>query len=68
MIEARTCKRPRLTYNPAPRVGDHICYYTDLSKLRSHYPDWKLTYDLGQIVDEMIGRMSVSAPSAAIRV
>ncbi len=53
MIRARTGKAPQLTYSEENRIGDHICYYSDLRKLRSHYPDWQLTYSLPQIVDEM---------------
>jgi CDP-paratose 2-epimerase len=58
MIEERTGKRPQLTYSDKNRMGDHICYYSDLSKLRSHYPEWDLTYNLDDIVDEMISIMS----------
>ncbi|MBI5643956.1 MAG: NAD-dependent epimerase/dehydratase family protein [Deltaproteobacteria bacterium] len=28
------------------RQGDHICYISDLSKMRSHYPKWDITKDL----------------------
>jgi CDP-paratose 2-epimerase len=58
LIEEATGKRPRLTYNETNRIGDHICYYTDLRKLRSHYPGWDLTYSLEQIVEEMIRTIS----------
>ena len=58
MIEARTGKRPQLTYSEKNRVGDHICYYSDLGKLKSHYPTWNLTYSLEDIVDEMIAVMN----------
>jgi CDP-paratose 2-epimerase len=54
MIETRTGKKPELTYTEENRIGDHICYYSDLKKLRSHYPAWDLTYTLDDIVDEMI--------------
>ena len=47
-------KRPQVTYSDTHRVGDHICYYTDLRKFRAHYPDWRLTYSLPQIIEEMI--------------
>jgi CDP-paratose 2-epimerase len=57
MIEERTDKKPVLTYSEQNRIGDHICYYSDLSKLRSHYPEWDLTYSLDEIVDEMIDLM-----------
>ena len=36
------------------RVGDHICYYTDLSKLKSHFPNWNISRSLDRIIDEMI--------------
>ena len=40
-------------YNPANRVGDHICYITDLKKLRSHFPGWKIEYGLHEIVTQI---------------
>ena len=43
-------------YNPANRVGDHICYISDLSKIRSHFPQWNLAYDLPRILTEIIDR------------
>lgn len=55
MIASRTGKRPRTTYDPRNRAGDHICYYTDLTKLREHYPGWRLRYSLEGIVEEMVG-------------
>jgi CDP-paratose 2-epimerase len=54
MIEARAGTRPKLTYSDTNRIGDHICYYSDLRKLQSHYPNWKLQYSLEEIVDEMV--------------
>lgn len=54
MIEARSGTRPQLTYSDTNRIGDHICYYSDLRKLESHYPNWKLQYSLDEIVDEMV--------------
>lgn len=54
MIEQISGKRPELTYQDEPRIGDHICYYSDLTKLRSHYPQWELTYSLEQIVEQMV--------------
>jgi len=60
MIEARTGKRPQLTYSDENRVGDHICYYSDLSKLKRDFPAWDLEYDLDRIVDEIIKHVSAS--------
>jgi len=35
------------------RIGDHICYYSDLSKMKAHYPAWGITKTLDQIFDEI---------------
>jgi CDP-paratose 2-epimerase len=58
LVERRTGKRPNLTYSDEPRVGDHICYYTDMGKFRSHYPDWSKEYDLDRIIDEMVASIT----------
>jgi CDP-paratose 2-epimerase len=40
------------TYDEKNRVGDHICYYSDLSKMKAHYPNWDITVNLDQIFDK----------------
>jgi CDP-paratose 2-epimerase len=54
LIADRTGKRPALTYSDDARIGDHICYYTDMSKFRGHFPSWEIRYTLDDIIDEMI--------------
>lgn len=54
LIEKIAGTRPNLSYSEQNRIGDHICYYSDLDKLKSHYPDWDLTYSLPQIVEQMV--------------
>ena len=54
LIHAKTGRKPKLSYVDENRVGDHICYYSDLRKLKSHFPEWQLTYSLDRIIDEMI--------------
>lgn len=39
-------KKANVTYADEARVGDHIWYISNLAKFRSHYPEWKLTYDI----------------------
>ena len=58
MIAERSGKRPQLHYTDDARIGDHICYYTDLSRFRTRYPAWELRYSLDEIVDEMVGAMA----------
>jgi CDP-paratose 2-epimerase len=40
-------------YSDQARAGDHICYISDLTKFRSHYPNWGLTLSLDQILEKM---------------
>src|ERR1700722_20336155 len=53
MAEACTGKKQISTYVDQARSGDHICYYSDLSKMQAHYPKWKLTRTLPQIFSEI---------------
>jgi CDP-paratose 2-epimerase len=46
-------RRIRTVYEPEPRVGDHIVYISNLSKIRAHYPDWDLTQNLEDIVEDV---------------
>lgn len=47
-------------YNNKNREGDHICYYSNLAKIKAHYPGWDITRSLkdtiGEIVDNWKGR------------
>jgi CDP-paratose 2-epimerase len=42
------------TYVEENRIGDHICYYSDLTKMKQHYPDWDITKSLKQTVEEIV--------------
>jgi len=35
------------------RIGDHICYYSDLRKMKAHYPAWTITKPLATIFEEI---------------
>lgn len=54
MIAQASGKRPKLTYSEQNRIGDHICYYSDMRKFKQHYPTWDWTYSLDRIVEEMV--------------
>jgi CDP-paratose 2-epimerase len=43
-------------YKDENRKGDHICYISDLSKLRTHFPEWRLEYDLPRMLKEIVER------------
>ena len=56
--------RLRHTYNPAHRTGDHICYISDLGKIRGQFPQWRLEYDVPRIVAEIVERYAAHSPFA----
>ena len=58
IAEASGGKRPRLSFSDQARVGDHIVYYTDQSKFRSHYPNWVQQHSLEEIIEEMVNNVS----------
>jgi CDP-paratose 2-epimerase len=59
LIEEISPYRVRYSYSETNRVGDHICYISDLRKLKSDYPDWKIRMPLREILGRMI-EMEVS--------
>jgi len=52
-IEKLLGKKAICEYNEAHRSGDHIWYISDVSKFKSHYPEWDFTYDLDKILEEI---------------
>jgi len=50
--EAVTGKKMRYEYIDTNREGDHICYISNLGKLKTHYPGWELTKSLDDIFEE----------------
>jgi CDP-paratose 2-epimerase len=46
-------------YSDSSRVGDHICYISKLEKIRTHFPSWKISYDLPRLLDEIIEHYAV---------
>jgi CDP-paratose 2-epimerase len=54
IAERYSGRAQRYTYLDTPRLGDHICYYSDLTKMRAHYPEWALTVSLEQIIAEIV--------------
>lgn len=41
-------------YAEQARSGDHICYYSDLRKMRTHYPGWDISKNLSDIFEEIV--------------
>lgn len=54
LAEQITGKKQTWRYHEDARAGDHICYYSDLTKIRSHYPEWNISIGLEQIASEIV--------------
>ncbi len=54
IVESLTGHPARFTYVDENRIGDHICYYSDLRKLRHHYPNWDITISLTETIQQIV--------------
>ena len=55
-----TGKPMQFEYLDKNREGDHICYYSDLRKIQSHYPGWGITVSLEDCLKEMVAANTMS--------
>jgi CDP-paratose 2-epimerase len=46
LISSISGKEMKYEYINENRIGDHICYISNLDKLKMHYPNWGITKDL----------------------
>jgi CDP-paratose 2-epimerase len=53
LAEAVSGKKMVWEYVDKNREGDHICYISDLTKMKTHYPNWSLTKSLTDIFSEI---------------
>ena len=53
IIENLSGKKMQYTLEETNREGDHICYYSDLTKMMTHFPNWKITKSLNNIFKEI---------------
>lgn len=51
----------KFRYDSTNRTGDHICYISDLTKIRSHFPQWNLEYSLPKIISSIVKRRLVTS-------
>ena len=53
IIESISGIRMNYEYSEMNRIGDHICYYSDLSKMKKDYPNWDITKSLQTTFEEI---------------
>jgi CDP-paratose 2-epimerase len=53
MIESISGNAMIYEYFDQNRIGDHICYISNLKKMKEHYPNWNITKDLKTTFQEI---------------
>jgi len=58
------------TYSPSNRIGDHICYMSDLTKIHAHFPAWRAEFNVRQIIEQIaerqLDRMRRTTPQSVL--
>ncbi|WP_417739408.1 NAD-dependent epimerase/dehydratase family protein [Rosistilla oblonga] len=49
-----TGREQQYSYSDENRIGDHICYYSDLAKMRADYPGWDITISLEDTIEQIV--------------
>ena len=56
-------RRQVYSYVDQNRIGDHICYYSDLRKMRTHYPDWNISVSLDETIRQIVEALKMRSAS-----
>ena len=54
LAESMTGRAQVYTYVDQNRICDHICYYSDLRKIRGHFPKWDISQSLEETVRQIV--------------
>lgn len=57
LIEKLTGKKAIIKYKEENRIGDHIWWISDTSKFKRDFPEWKLTYNIRTILEDIAKSM-----------
>ena len=53
LAESMSGKSMIFSYKDQPREGDHVVYYTDLTKITNDYPEWSISVDVQSTIQEI---------------
>ncbi|MEE9321744.1 MAG: NAD-dependent epimerase/dehydratase family protein [Granulosicoccus sp.] len=53
LIASISGKQMQYQYSDQNRSGDHICYISNLDKMKEHYPEWSITKNLKTTFEEI---------------
>lgn len=54
IAESFSGKKQVFEYVDKNREGDHICYYSDLRKMKDHYPSWDVTISVEETIRQIV--------------
>jgi len=63
MVEKFSGQSQVYSYVEQNRIGDHICYYSDLRKMRQHYPNWDITISLEETLRQIVDAWKTRTPN-----
>ena len=66
LIASISGKKMNYEYVEQNRAGDHICYISDLAKMKADYPGWNITKTLDQVFKEIYAAQSRPAVVSAV--
>ncbi len=47
-------QKQKYEYLDENRIGDHICYYSDLTKIKDHYPEFEIKHSLASTIQHIV--------------
>jgi len=53
-VSTITGREMKFKYTDKNREGDHICYISNLDKMKSHFPEWDITKPLQVVFEEIV--------------
>lgn len=54
IVGTLTGKKMQYEYVDKNREGDHICYISDLRKMKEHYPSWDISIPLERVFEDIV--------------
>ncbi|MFL5729867.1 MAG: NAD-dependent epimerase/dehydratase family protein [Cytophagaceae bacterium] len=58
LCEKLTGKKMNYSYTANNRIGDHIWYISDVTKFKTHFPEWDYKYSLEDTMIQMIDKQN----------
>jgi len=59
ICESFSGRKQKYEYMDDNRIGDHICYFSDLRKIKTHYPEFKLRNSLNDTIKQIVSAHSL---------